>query len=186
MPGVVPLAWVYDALDADAYRAYRAAMRRSRGGVVRAADLLAGLAECYPEVTAAALAVDPVMVSRLARPPAREPDLVPMANSPSLRQALAAAYDRTAGRSITPADLLAVLVPAQPAPAPAALQEEARASVSRPAPFSAAPGPAEWTGEDAAAVLARWLAAQQLPSAERDAELQRIARNPGGEGRSLV
>jgi hypothetical protein len=174
-------------LDVDAYRAYRAAMRRSRGGVVRTSDLLAGLAECLPRATASVLAIGADAVATLARPPASDPDLVPMANTPDLRAALTVAYRRAEGGSITPEHLLATLAEDRSISRPAASRNARVNPLPAPSsPRAAVPTPADWTGDDAAAVLARWLSAQGLPPALREAEIEWIARNPGGPGRSLA
>jgi hypothetical protein len=162
----VPLARVYDALDAEAYRAFRAAMRRSRGGVVRASDLLNGLAETRPQDTAIVLELEPAEVATMARPPTSEPDLVPMANEPALREALISAYRQACGRPITAVMLLGVLAPHQsrrPMARPAAVP-----GPSRPA------APAQSDSEQVVDVLGQWLRAQSMPPAQREAEIGRI------------
>lgn len=179
MPGAVPLARVYDALDAEAYRAFRAAMRRSRGGTVRLADLVAGLAEVAPQAVAAALRLDLSAVSTLARPPASEPDLVPMANEPALREALTAAYHRAVDRPVTADDLAAAIMAQRPSlPIPRPPREVVHPAPPRPRPVR----PSEWTGAEATSVLQDWLAAQSLSPAERDAE---VARLDVGDQRSM-
>jgi hypothetical protein len=144
---------------------------------VRTADLLAGLAETRPHDTATVLQLDPAEVTVLAWPPASEPDLVPMANEPALREALVTAYRRAEGQPITPAILLTTLAPHQPR----------RACVARPVTI---PGPsrpvtpADWDGEQAADVLEHWLTAQSLPPGQREAEIGRISLGAGGPTRS--
>jgi hypothetical protein len=181
MPGAgveaVPLARVYDALDAESYRAFRAAMRRSRGGVVRAADLLAGLAETQPRDTAAVLELEPAEVTFLARQPASEPDLVPMANEPALREALATAYRQAGGSPVTAAVLLRALAPHHPRRAPMA-RPATVPGPSRPA------APAQGDGEQVVNVLGQWLSAQSMPPAQREAEIGRINLGTRTESRT--
>jgi hypothetical protein len=173
----IALARVYDALDAEAYRAFRAAMRRSRGGTVRVADLLAALAETAPQTAARILGLTTDALASLAHPPASDPDIVPMANEPALRALLSAAYRSAGGQSITPEHILSVLA-----------ETHARSPVSShrsapPRPPDYRPtGPAEWTGEAAVSVLASWLASQSLPPHEREARLELLA--PGLRPRS--
>jgi hypothetical protein len=95
----VPLARVYDALDAEAYRTFRVAMRRSRGGVVRVDDLVAALAEIAPQSMETVFGLASDAIAALMRPPTTEPDLVPMANEPALRTLLTDAYRRAIGHA---------------------------------------------------------------------------------------
>jgi hypothetical protein len=173
----IPLAHVYDAFDALAYRAFRVAMRRSRGGVVRIADLVAALAETQPERTAAAFQLDRPAVNALARQPISDTDLVPMANEPALRAILVDAYRRAGERRVTPEHLLEALAPYRPMP-PLARPVRNPDLNDALEPSS----PARWDGEGAAEVLGRWLAAQSKPGPERDAEIRRLSLAPGAPG----
>ena len=166
MPGTVPLARVYDALDAEAYRAFRAAMRRSRGGTVRLADLVGGLAEVVPQALTAVFQIEPEAVATLARPPSSVPDLAPMANDSAVREAMTSAYQRAGDRPVTAADL-ATAVMAQ-RPLPSILRPP------RPVVWPKPPRRLDWTGEEAISVMRDWLAAQSLPPAERDAEVAKL------------
>jgi hypothetical protein len=178
----VPLARVYDALDAEAYRTFRVAMRRSRGGVVRVDDLVAALAEIAPQSMETVFGLASDAIAALMRPPTTEPDLVPMANEPALRTLLTDAYRRAIGQPVTPGHLLAAL--AQMRPLPAALARRPSASVAIAAP-SRPRGLADLTDDEATAALGCWLAAQSLPRREGEDAVGKIFLVPGAQGRSL-
>ena len=69
------IRYIYLAFDDDCHRAFRRALARSRGGVVRVDDLLAALAETLPALTASVLGASLGAVARLTRRPAVSADL---------------------------------------------------------------------------------------------------------------
>ena len=164
---------IYAAFDDDCYRAFRRAMARSRGGVVRVEDLLSALAETIPDRTAAVLGLDAAAVARLARPPVAGPDLLPMSNEPALRSVLAGAFAEADGRPLTPTMLLRAVARSlaaarQPWRRPDPPAASAPVRPSQPAADPPTPAVVE-------AVLRRWLAVQSWPAADRDSALQTLA-----------
>lgn len=76
---------VYAAFDADSHRVFRSALARSRGGVLRLADLRSALAD------------EPM--------PAGPADVPPMSNEPAVREWLYRAYGRAGTGPLTPTHL---------------------------------------------------------------------------------
>jgi hypothetical protein len=161
---------IYASFDDDCHRAFRRAMARSRGGVVRVEDLLAALAETLPQRTAAVLGLDAAAVARLARWRAVGLELLPMVNEPALRLVLAEAHVRAADRPITPELLLQAAARSIPL-----TREPCREATSTPAPRVVRASPS-LTAETVQGVLSRWLEVQSWPAAARDRALQELAR----------
>lgn len=109
---------IYEAFTPESLRVFRAAMERSRDGVVRVDDLVIALAEHGPGVG--------VEVLGEWRPSPHRPGerLVPMSNEPALREVLATAYRISAEQPsgdrlrITPAVLSAALFAGRHLPVP--------------------------------------------------------------------
>jgi hypothetical protein len=165
---------IYAAFDDACYGLFRRAMARSRGGVVRVADVLAALAEMLPERTATVLGLEPAAVACLAREPATAPNLLPMSNEPGLRSALACAYVEAEGRPITPLLLLQVVARSRRQARrirPEAVTPPCPLPVRHPEPRLCLPPPAD----SVQTVLRRWLEVQSWLGAARDRALQQLA-----------
>lgn len=104
------ISQIYGAFDEASHTIFRRAMRRSKGGVVRVADLATALADVVPDICRGVFPPRLLVV-----PAAVDPQDVPMANEPALRDLLRQALLLGAEQrgveepAITPAVLVAAL-----------------------------------------------------------------------------
>jgi len=181
MPATRPpsVSEVYAAFDAAALGVYRAAMSRSRSGVVRLTDLLAAVAAAEPGPAREQLSEHGLRLSR--QPPGPGPAPVPLSNEAAVRAVLFRAFERAAALDsacITSGVLLDALLDAHPhlarrsarePPCPAVPPREP--AVQQP-PFG---GEGDASALVVGCVLKEWLAYQTAPvGINRDRALMRL------------